>query len=151
RDNGRGLPTPRSGDRHDSFGMKIMRDRALAIGGELAISSDDGQGTSVVLRAEAPAAGPIAPPAMALRPSTGPAVGQVIRVLVVDDHAMLREGLCDLLRHEDDIRIVGEAGTGRDGLRAIRRLRPDVVLLDLELPDMTGIEVAAAIAAECPD
>jgi DNA-binding NarL/FixJ family response regulator len=74
-----------------------------------------------------------------------------IRVLLVDDHAVVRRGLRSFLELLDDITVVGEAENGRLGLEAARRLRPDVVLMDLLMPDLDGIAATAAIKAELPD
>jgi DNA-binding NarL/FixJ family response regulator len=64
----------------------------------------------------------------------------VIRVLVVDDHPIVRQGLVSVLSDEDDLEVVGEAGSGREAIGLVARLRPDVVLLDLEMDDIDGIE-----------
>ena len=74
-----------------------------------------------------------------------------IRVLLVDDHAVVRRGLRSFLELLDDITVVGEAENGRLGLEAARRLRPDVVLMDLLMPDLDGIAATAAIKSELPD
>ena len=64
-----------------------------------------------------------------------------IRVVLVDDHVIVREGLSSMLSTQPDIRIVGEAGTGAEAVALIERTQPDVVLLDLEMPDMNGVGV----------
>ncbi len=69
----------------------------------------------------------------------------MIRILVVDDHAVVREGLCRLLDGEDDIEVIGQAGTGREALEICERLKPEVVLLDYSLPDMDGLEATSRI------
>src|SRR2546423_9459730 len=66
-----------------------------------------------------------------------------IDVVIVDDHTIVREGTRELLEQAEDVRVVGEAATGQAAVAAITRLRPDVALLDLRLPDRTGIEVAS--------
>jgi DNA-binding NarL/FixJ family response regulator len=73
-----------------------------------------------------------------------------IRVLLVDDHGLVRRGLRGYLELLDDIEIVGEAENGRLGLEAARELRPDVVLMDLVMPELDGIAATAAIRAELP-
>ncbi len=73
-----------------------------------------------------------------------------IRVLLVDDHAVVRTGLHMLLGQEEDIEIVGEAGSGREALNAIEQLQPDLVLMDIGLPDMTGIEVTRQVKQKWP-
>jgi DNA-binding NarL/FixJ family response regulator len=74
----------------------------------------------------------------------------MISVLLVDDHAIVREGLRILLQSADDIRVVGEAENGQQAVQEALRLRPDVVLLDLAMPVLNGIEAARQIAHEVP-
>ena len=73
-----------------------------------------------------------------------------IRILTVDDHALLREGIAAVLESQPDMTLVGEAGNGRDAIEIFRRLRPDVTLMDLRMPDMSGIQAITAIRAEFP-
>lgn len=73
-----------------------------------------------------------------------------IRVLLVDDHRMFREALRIPLAAETDITIVGEAGNGEQAIECVSRLRPDVLVLDIALPDMNGIEVARQAIEKYP-
>lgn len=73
-----------------------------------------------------------------------------IRILIVDDHAVVRKGLAMVLRLEPDIEIVGEAENGRAGLEAAQRVRPDIVLADLVMPEMDGQEMALALRKSNP-
>jgi DNA-binding NarL/FixJ family response regulator len=73
-----------------------------------------------------------------------------IRVLIVDDHAVVRSGLRLLLAQEPDIEPVGEAGTGREAIFQARSLKPDVLLLDVVMPDQTGLEVLPKLVHENP-
>jgi len=73
-----------------------------------------------------------------------------IRVLVVDDHPMLREGVAAVLALQPDMVLVGEAGDGAEAVARHRELRPDVTLMDLQMPGMTGLEAIEAIRAEVP-
>jgi DNA-binding NarL/FixJ family response regulator len=73
-----------------------------------------------------------------------------IRVLAVDDHPLLREGIRALIATERDMDLVGEAANGREGIEAFRRLRPDVTLMDLQMPEMNGIDALIAIREEKP-
>lgn len=74
-----------------------------------------------------------------------------IRILVVDDHELVREGIKALLGKEPDLDVVGEAADGRSALARVRELRPEVVVLDMKLPDMDGVEVCQTITEELPD
>lgn len=74
-----------------------------------------------------------------------------VRVLLVDDHPVVRAGVAGMLAAEPDIEIVGEASDGDEGVVRARAERPDVVLMDLRMPRMDGVAATAAIAAEMPD
>ena len=69
----------------------------------------------------------------------------VIRIVIVDDHAIVREGLRTLLGDEAEIEIVGEAGDGEDAIALVNALNPDVVLMDVMLPSISGVRAAAAL------
>ncbi len=73
-----------------------------------------------------------------------------IRILLVDDHAVLRAGLRALLEAEPGVVVVGEAGTGEEGIEQAARLRPNVVIMDLSMPGMGGLEATRQIAAANP-
>jgi len=75
----------------------------------------------------------------------------MITVLVADDHAMVRAGLVRLLESREDISVLGEAGLGREAVSMCRNLKPQVVLLDLDLPDIDGIEVTQQILSVQPE
>jgi len=70
-----------------------------------------------------------------------------IRVLLVDDHKIMREGLRSLLEKEDDLQVVAEAGDGRTAVELARKLRPNVVIMDIGMPVLNGIEAARQIAS----
>jgi DNA-binding NarL/FixJ family response regulator len=76
---------------------------------------------------------------------------QTIRVLIVDDHAVVRSGIRLLLSREPDIEPVGEAGTGREAIFEARSLKPDVILMDVVMPDQTGIDALPTLLHENPD
>lgn len=75
---------------------------------------------------------------------------EVIRILTVDDHQLLREGIAAVLDGQGDMTIVGQAGNGHEAIESFRRLRPDVTLMDLRMPDMSGLEAILAIRKEFP-
>jgi len=74
-----------------------------------------------------------------------------VRLLLVDDHAVLRAGLRMLLSADPELQIVGEAETGSEGVRMAEELRPDVVLMDISMPDMNGIEATKVIKEQHPE
>jgi len=90
-------------------------------------------------------------PLRAAPPPDGPAQAATVRVIVVDDHALVREGTVQLLGQVADIEVVGQAGSGEDGLDVLDRTRPDVALVDVNLPGMSGLELARAAAASAPE
>ena len=73
-----------------------------------------------------------------------------IRILSVDDHPLLREGVAALLAGQSDLKLVAEASNGREAVDQFRVHRPDVTLMDLQMPEMNGVEAMIAIRAECP-
>lgn len=75
----------------------------------------------------------------------------VIRVLCVDDHALVRKGIASILANEGDIQLVGEASNGREAVQKYRDLQPDVVLMDLRMPEMTGVDATREIRKDAPD
>ena len=74
-----------------------------------------------------------------------------IRILAVDDHPMLREGIASLVASQSDMKLVAEASTGLEALEQFRNHRPDLTLMDLQMPDMDGIEAMIAIRDEFPE
>jgi DNA-binding NarL/FixJ family response regulator len=74
-----------------------------------------------------------------------------IRVLSVDDHALLREGIVAVVNGQPDMTVVAQASTGRDAIQLFREHRPDVTLMDLRMPDISGIDSLIAILAEFPN
>ncbi len=72
------------------------------------------------------------------------------RILIADDHALVRHGIRLLLESQPDMEVVGEARDGRDGLAQAQKLKPDVILMDITMPDMEGVEATQAIMKSCP-
>jgi DNA-binding NarL/FixJ family response regulator len=78
-------------------------------------------------------------------------VSKVIRVLAVDDHSLLREGIAALINAEPDMKLIAEASNGQDAVESFRRHRPDVTLMDLQMPGLNGIETINRIQGEFSD
>ena len=74
-----------------------------------------------------------------------------IRILAVDDHALLREGIAALVADQDDMKIVAEATNGREAIEQFRRHNPDITLMDLQMPEMNGIDAMIAVRTEFPE
>jgi two-component system, NarL family, response regulator len=77
-------------------------------------------------------------------------MADVIRILTVDDHPLLRDGIAAVFDAQADMTLVGQASNGREAIESFRRLRPDITLMDLRMPDMSGIDAIVAIRAEFP-
>jgi DNA-binding NarL/FixJ family response regulator len=74
-----------------------------------------------------------------------------IRILAVDDHPLLREGIAALIAIASDMQLVGDCSNGREAIEQFRALGPDVTLMDLQMPVMSGLDAIAAIRGDCPD
>ncbi|HME39346.1 MAG TPA: response regulator transcription factor [Steroidobacteraceae bacterium] len=74
-----------------------------------------------------------------------------IRVLSVDDHPLIRQGIAGLLAVQADMQLIGEAGNGREAIQQFRQHHPDITLMDLQMPEMSGLDAISAIRGEAPD
>jgi DNA-binding NarL/FixJ family response regulator len=74
-----------------------------------------------------------------------------IRVMNVDDHPLLSEGIATMINSQPDMQLVASASSGKEGIQKYREVRPDIALIDLQLPDLSGIDVLMSIRAEFPD
>ena len=74
-----------------------------------------------------------------------------IRILLVDDHEIMREGLCALLSKQSDVKVVGQAADGREALKMVMDLSPDIVIMDIGMPNLNGIEATRQIITQFPD
>ena len=140
------------------FGLLSLRERARYIGGSLVIESAPGQGSRFTLTVPISQAGAdeIERPAVDQQPlaqagsSVSAGIGD-IRVLFVDDHAIMRQGLIQLMAGQPNIQVVGEAANGLEAIERVRQLKPDVVVMDVSMPEMDGIEATRRIKAEFPE
>jgi signal transduction histidine kinase/DNA-binding NarL/FixJ family response regulator len=134
--------------RTEGFGLRCMRERAEEVGGRLIVSSTASRGTSVNMTV--PSLGNAQSASSGSKRSERISSGhRVLRVVVVEDHPVFRDAVSRMLEAENDIRVVALAETGADAQRTVERLRPDLVLLDVELPDGSGIDVARRL--RCAD
>ena len=76
---------------------------------------------------------------------------ELIRLIIVDDHAIVRQGLSAMLTPRHGIEVVGEAKNGREAIQMVQELAPDVIIMDLNMPEIDGIEATIAIRTQNPD
>jgi PAS domain S-box-containing protein len=136
------------------FGLFSLRERLQILGGRLQVESRPGDGACVTLQVPAerdssrltlqPAAVPLS---VEVVRSPAPA-GEQIRILLADDHEIVRDGLVRLLRMQPDLAVVGEAGDGQAAIEQARLLLPDVILMDVSMPRVNGLEATRCITAE---
>ena len=136
------------------YGLFSISERLGMIGGQMTIDSTPGSGTRVTLSVpDIPEPDPT--PQTQPRPtgkvdSTSGPKGRA-RVLVADDHALVRNGVIQLLSMESSLEVVGSAANGMEALSLARQLRPDVIVMDVRMPEMDGIEATRLIMSEFPD
>ena len=139
------------------FGLFSIRERMAALGGSFNIESAPGAGTTCTL--ELPLVGSSIAPVHRPFSADDPIVNEnaaslpnsTIRVLLVDDHAMVRQGLRSVLTGYPDVEIVAEAGDGEEAIHATKKFRPTVVVMDINMPRVDGIEATRRIKARYPD
>src|SRR5262249_56690031 len=145
------------------FGLFSIHERMKALGGSFTIESALGQGTTarltLPLRGSSQAVKAVSPSHVSpevpgthtasLLPDGG--TKEQICVLLVDDHAMVRQGLRSMLESYADVLVVGEAGNGEEAVASVERLRPTVVVMDINMPRLNGIEATARLKSRYPD
>ena len=135
------------------FGLFSVKERMEELGGWLRVESAPGRGTTVTLGL--PFRSAVTTPDLSVSeqqvsPPHAKAAG-VRRVLLVDDHAMVRQGLRAILDHYPDLFIIGEAADGREAVSMATRRTPDVIIMDINMPRMDGIEATKRIKKEHPE
>jgi PAS domain S-box-containing protein len=142
--------------RDDRFGLFSVRERLELIGGSLEVESKLGSGTEISLivpieESETAEAPPERTGVHLDDTFTAPRQGEEeIRVLLVDDHVVMRQGLSSILHGHSDIQVVGEAADGEEAVQKARELHPDVILMDISMPKMSGTEATRIIHSEMP-
>jgi len=143
-DQGVGFDPAHVGTQNDRFGLFSIQERLDSIGGCLQTDSSPGKGCQVLL---------IVPLQRIEKTVYEPRAGapRPIRILVVDDHVIMRQGLAHLLKSQPDMDVVGEASDGQVAIAMARQYLPDVIVMDMSMPVMSGPEATSIIHAEMPD
>ncbi len=139
------------------FGLFSIRERLTALGGLMTVESSEGLGSRIELEVPLtpvvlgePAALPLAPVVRRRRSRAAAPADHRTRLLVVDDHAIVREGITNILSDDERIVVLGEARDGIEAIEAVERLRPEVVLMDVNMPRMNGVEATREISRRWP-
>ncbi len=142
----------------ENIGLMNIRERLRYLGGSVEVSSARGKGTRVRLLVGSQAAVMPAPKPTGARGENGTGrraaakggktTGNKIRVLLADDHEVMREGLATLLREQPDVEVVAEASDGPTAVALARETKPDVIIMDVSMPGMTGVDAARQITAK---
>ncbi len=142
------------GAKKSSFGLSSLHERLEVAGAQVNIHSAPGNGTRVQITVpparisqQTPTPAPIDLPAGNAPPAEA---GDARHVLVVDDHDVVRQGLANLIEQQPDMEVVAEAGSGEEALELARRHRPHVVVMDVSLPGISGIEATRQLMAQLP-
>ncbi len=148
------------GDRGGGFGLFSISERIGLLGGDFEINSAPGKGSRFVMTIpffqsqatllEAPDTAPLPAPGEA-RKKNLPDAERVMRLLIADDHALFRDGIARLVDKEADISCIGQAATGREAIELAHKLKPDVILMDINMPEVSGLDATLAIHRDLPE
>ena len=141
------------------FGLFSIRERMRGLGGSFQIESAPGKGTTATLVLPLAVTGEVEVKVQAEAEksfsstlvSTLPPPASRVRVLLVDDHIMVRQGLRSVLDAYADVELVGEAGNGEEAIQMVEQLRPAIVVMDISMPKMNGIEATEYIKSRYPE
>ncbi len=146
--------------RESGIGLLSLRERATAIGGNLDIKSAPGRGSRFTITAPI-SLGTISEPEKLVQDTVSPSGirkkkavdgdSEIIRVLLVDDHKVIRQGLVSIIAAQPGITVAGEAGSGEEALELARQLKPDVIIMDISMAGMGGVEATRVIKTENPE
>jgi PAS domain S-box-containing protein len=158
-DEGRGFDPARVEASGTGIGLLRVRERMLALGGQADIDSVPGHGTRVVLIVpEQDISLPRLEQVVFEKPAelqstgvSGTVTSGLIRIIVADDHRMVREGLVMILESQPDMSVVGQADDGREAIELARQLKPDVIVMDVNMPNVNGVEATRTIRRELPE
>ena len=156
-DNGRGFDVElqRQRRKNPGWGLFGIRERLAHLGGEFTVDSAPGHGALMTIRV--PLAGEPRPPLHSgpLHAAPGESAAadpsRMIRILLADDQQLTRAGLKSMLGREGDMEVVGEAGTGTEAVRLAAELKPDVVVMDVVMPELNGIQATGCIVDADPE
>ncbi len=140
------------------WGLFSIRERLTLLGGRFDVESSPGQGTRLRLIAPCGAAKGVAAQDRLSEVAVGPASGgptsgapaHALRILIVDDHTAVREVLRKILQERPELRVVGDASNGVEAITQAHVLRPDVILMDVSMPELDGVEATRRLRAELP-
>jgi CheY-like chemotaxis protein len=160
RDSGKGFDTlliAKRAQADGTFGLFSIQQRIEHLGGRMEIETESGRGTEVALTVPASKREPSPAEQLEAKPEMGDSnITDVIRkpatcrIIVVDDHEVVREGLVRIIKSYPDIEIVGKAADGPQAIELAEKLKPDVVLMDVSLGEMSGIEATRRIVETNP-
>ena len=160
RDKGRGFVPPAAGSPQsvESFGLFSIEERLNYFGGSMDITSSPGHGTTITLTVPPLDDKPplldrrkVVPVTRRTKKSRPQEDSAMCRLVIVDDHKIMREGLVSLFELEADIEVIGEAADGPSAIALCARLKPNVVLMDINLSGMDGIEATRQIVKNHPE
>ncbi len=150
---------PAAGGAGVGYGLFSTRERLELVGGTLQVHSTPGVGSRLIMtvpisqipEVNPQSAGMPALPSMLLIQPDRNRLGQKVRILLADDHAVVRQGIANMLGNETDFEVVGQAADGKEAVELAAELLPDVILMDISMPKLNGIEATRIIHRKHPE